>query len=149
MNLGNFTRQPSLRELIMQQSDINSNIKTRLDVNDRTLEGVIDKMDSFSSALNDQLEFNKKIEARIAQLAVALPIATNPEQVRSITTRRGSSTRDPPYPKGARRPPVLPPVVEDENNNPEIEVLPQESVQDQEMRQNFQDTSYLPFPHRK
>jgi hypothetical protein len=39
-------------------------------------------------------------------------------------------------------------VVEDENNNPEIEVLPQESVQDQEMRQNFQDTSYLPFPHR-
>jgi hypothetical protein len=66
MNSGNFTRQPSLRELIMQQSDINSNIKTRLNVNDRTLEGIIDKMDSFSSALNDQLEFNKKIEARIA-----------------------------------------------------------------------------------
>jgi hypothetical protein len=53
MNSGNFTRQPSLRELIMQQSDINSNIKTRLDVNDKTLEGIIDKMDSFSSALND------------------------------------------------------------------------------------------------
>jgi hypothetical protein len=43
---------------------------------------------------------------------------------------------------------MLPPVVEDENNNLEIEVLPQEPVQDQEMRQNFQDTSYLPFPHR-
>jgi hypothetical protein len=130
MNSGNFTRQPSLRELIMQQFDINSNIKTRLDVNDRTLEGIIDKMDSFSSALSDQLDFNKKIEARIAQLAIALPVATNPEQVRSITTRRGSSTRDPRYPKGARRPVVLPPVVEDENNNPEIEVLPQEPVQD-------------------
>jgi hypothetical protein len=43
------------------------------------LEGIIDKMDSFSSALNDQLEFNKKIQARIAQLAIALLVATNPE----------------------------------------------------------------------
>jgi len=54
-------------------------------------------MDSFSYDINDQLKFNKKIEAKITKLAIALHVATNPEQVISITTRRGSSTRDPPY----------------------------------------------------
>jgi len=53
-------------------------------------------------------------------LAVALAVATNPKQVRSITTRRGSSIKDPPYPKGARRPVAVPPVVEEENNIPEF-----------------------------
>jgi len=103
MNLGNFTKQPSLKELVMQQSKINLNIKARLAINVKTLEDINVKMDSFSSAINDQLEYNKKIEAKIAQLAAALPIATNPEQVKNITTRRGSSTKDPPYPKGTKR----------------------------------------------
>jgi len=56
-------------------------------------------------------------------LAAALSVATNPEQVRYITTRRGSSTKDPPYPRGAKRsvtiPSVLPSMVEKENNIPE------------------------------
>jgi len=42
------------------------------------LEDINAKMDSFSSAINDQLEYNKNIEAKIAQLVVALPVATNP-----------------------------------------------------------------------
>ena len=79
MNSGNFTKQPSLREIIMQQSKINLDIKARLANNDKTLEDINVKMDSFSSAINDQLEYNKKIEAKIAQLAVALPVGTNPE----------------------------------------------------------------------
>ena len=60
------------------------------------MEDINVKMDSFSSAINDQLKYNKKIETKIAQLATALPVATNPEQVKNITTRRGSSTKDPP-----------------------------------------------------
>jgi hypothetical protein len=36
-------------------------------------------MNNFSSAINDQLNYNKKLEAKIAQLAAALPVATNLE----------------------------------------------------------------------
>ena len=57
-------------------------------------------MESFFSAINDQLSYNKKIESQLAQLAVAFPFATNLEKVNTITTRGGKSTRDPPYPKG-------------------------------------------------
>ena len=123
----------------MQQSKINLDIKARLPINDKTLKGIINKMDSFSSAINNQLEYNKKIEAKIAQLVATLSAATNPKQVRYITTRRGSSTKDPLYPKGAKRsveiPLVLPSMLEKENNIPKG-VLP-EPIQDQEMRQNF------------
>jgi hypothetical protein len=73
-------------------------------------------MDSFSVAIEDQLKFNKKIEEKIKQLAAVLPIATDLEQVRAITTRGGRSTKDPPYPKGARRTPAVLPVAEEENN---------------------------------
>jgi len=43
-------------------------------------------MDNFSTAINDQLGYNKKLETKIAQLSIVLPIATNPEQVENITT---------------------------------------------------------------
>jgi ubiquinone biosynthesis protein COQ9 len=44
-------------------------------------------MESFSSAIKDQLSDNKKIESQIAQLVAALPFATNLEKVNAITTR--------------------------------------------------------------
>jgi hypothetical protein len=75
-----------------------------------------------------------------------VPVATNPEKVRSITIRGGRSTKDPPYPKGARRLAVVPPVVEEENNISGQVLL--DPLQDQERRQDVQDTNYLPFPHR-
>jgi hypothetical protein len=64
-------------------------------------------MDSFSSALKEQIIFNKKIEVQLAQLASALSFATNLEKVKAITTRGGKSTRDPPYPKGAGKIPMV------------------------------------------
>jgi hypothetical protein len=44
--------------------------------------------------MKDQLNHNKKVETKLAQLATTLPFATNPEQVQAITTRGGKSTRD-------------------------------------------------------
>jgi hypothetical protein len=38
------------------------------------------------------------LESQIAQLAAALPSATNLEKVNTVTTWGGKSTRDPPYP---------------------------------------------------
>ena len=64
-------------------------------------------MDSFSSAIQDQLNYNKKIESQLAQLAAALPFATNLEKVNAITTRGGKSTRDSPYPTRIGKTPVV------------------------------------------
>ena len=55
-------------------------------------------MDNVSSSIQDQLSYNKKIESQLAQLAAALPFATNPKEVNTITTRGGKSTHDSPYP---------------------------------------------------
>jgi hypothetical protein len=106
-------------------------------------------MDSFSFAIEDQLKFNKKIEEKIKQLATVLPTATKPKQVRAITTRGGKSTKDPPFPKGAKRAPAVLPVAEEQNNTEaEQDVQPQDILQGHDMRQNFHDTKYIPFPRR-
>jgi len=124
-----------LKDLVKQQIKRNNEVNEKLAASDKILEDIHAKIDSFSSTINDQLKFNKKIEEKITQLATELPIATNPKQVRAITTRGGRSTKDPPYPKGARRAPVVPPVVEEANNNEvDHEVQPQDILQDQEMR---------------
>jgi hypothetical protein len=100
-------------------------------------------MDSFSFAMKDQLSFNKKIESQLAQLASALSFATNLEKVNAITTRGGKSTRDLPYRKGIGRTPVV--VQQEEKKDDEVEeVIPQE----QELLQDFHDTTLLPFSRR-
>jgi hypothetical protein len=79
-------------------------------------------------------------------LASTLSFATNHEQVKGISTRGGKSTHDPPYPKGTQRTPVLMQVEEEEKNDAEEEeVTPQE----QELNQDFHDTTLLLFPRGK
>jgi hypothetical protein len=99
-------------------------------------------MDRFSSAIKDQLRYNKKIESQLAQLAAALPFATNLEKVNAITTRGGKSTRDPPYPTRAGKTPVG---VQEEKRNDEFEEV---EPQERELQQDFHDTTFLPFPRR-
>jgi hypothetical protein len=142
MNPGNSTKQPTLRELVMQQTRINEDINKRLAINDNIFKDIHGKLEIFSSVVEKQ----HKIEDKLAQLATALPVATNLEQVSAITTRGGKSTRDPPYPKGTRRAPAVPAMAEEENHN-QVEELFQEP-QEREMRQDFHDTNYLPFPQR-
>jgi phosphatidylserine/phosphatidylglycerophosphate/cardiolipin synthase-like enzyme len=96
-----------LRDLILEQTRINDNSSKRLAFNDKILENINSKMDSFSSAVKDQQSFNKKIELQLAQLASALPFATNLEKVNTITTRGSKSTCDPPYPTRTRKTPVV------------------------------------------
>jgi hypothetical protein len=107
-----------LRDLILEQARIKDNILKRLAFNDKVLESINAKMDSFSSAIKNQLSFNKKIELQLAQLASALPVATNFEKVNTITTRGGKSTHNPPYPIRTHNTPV---VVQEEKKDDEIE----------------------------
>jgi hypothetical protein len=48
------TRQPTLKDLVKQQIRINSEINEKLAANDRILEDINIKMDSFSSTINDR-----------------------------------------------------------------------------------------------
>jgi hypothetical protein len=75
-------------------------------------------------------------------LAATLPFATNLENINAITTRGDKSTRDPPYPTRTCKTPAT--VQEEEKNDEVEEVEPQE----QEMQQDFHDTTFLPFPRR-
>ena len=56
-------KQPSLRDLILEQARINENISKKLAFNDKVLENINTKMDSFSSAIKDQLNYKEKIES--------------------------------------------------------------------------------------
>jgi hypothetical protein len=53
-------KQPSLRDLILEQVRINENISKKLAFNDKVLENINNKMDSFSFVIKDQLSYNKK-----------------------------------------------------------------------------------------
>ena len=66
---------------MLEQAKINEKISKKLTSNDKGLENINTKMECFSSAIKDQLSYNKKIELQLAQLAVALPFATNLEKV--------------------------------------------------------------------
>ena len=67
--------------------------------NDKILENISEKMDSFSSTIKNQLSFNKMLETQLAQLAVAVPsyeqvkIPGKPEDliesVNMVTTKYG------------------------------------------------------------
>jgi hypothetical protein len=49
----NYSKQPSLRELILEQAKINDNIAKKLVANDKILENINIKIDSFSSTIKD------------------------------------------------------------------------------------------------
>jgi hypothetical protein len=120
------------------------NIVKKLVSNDKILEDINAKLDDCSSAMKDQLNHNKKVETKLAQLAAALPFATNPEQVQAITTRGGKSTRDPPYPKGTerRKTALVLPIVLEEKKDDGVEELDPPKLQ---LHQDFHDTNLFPF----
>jgi hypothetical protein len=69
----NFNRsQPSLKDIVWDQLRINSEVGKKLLANDRILESNDSKMNNFTVAVQNQLNFNK-METRIAQLATTLP----------------------------------------------------------------------------
>jgi len=105
-------------------------------------------MDFLLTAFDEQNTLNKKVELKLAKLAAVLPVATNIEQVKNITTRGGKATKDPPYPKEKQRTsaPVQPAVIEEESPIEAEDLLQPPSTG--EMRKDFHDTNYLPFPRR-
>src|SRR6185295_10879735 len=67
--------QPSLRDLVFGQAKIIESLNKKLAANDKVLENINAKVETVSSALKNQLSFNKIIETQLAQIAAAVPSA--------------------------------------------------------------------------
>ena len=89
-----------MKDLVYGQAKINESLQKKLAANDKSLETIHAKMDDFSTAIKNQLSFNKMIETQLAQVAAAMPPAM--ENIKAITTR-GKTTQDPPYPNHVNR----------------------------------------------
>ena len=116
--------QPSLKDLVYNQKQINDNISKKFLANDKILESLASQLEGFSSVIKNQLSFNKMIETQVAQLASSCPNANmgklpgqpevpSKENVNAVTTRGGKSTREPPFdrmqePSGKPHPPAMP-----------------------------------------
>jgi hypothetical protein len=74
-NSFNNFNQPPLRELVLNQGKLLDNLSKKLASNDKMLETINNRMDSFSNAYKNQHSFNKMIESQISQLAIVVPPA--------------------------------------------------------------------------
>ena len=72
-----------MRDLVYGQVKINESLQKKLAAPDKSMETIHSKMDGFSTAIKNQLSFNK-IETQLAQVAAAMPPAM--ENVKAITT---------------------------------------------------------------
>ena len=77
-----------MRELISSQAKIMEGLSRKLASNDKILENINNRMDSFSSAIKNQHSSNKMIKSQIAQLVAV---------VRS--TDKGKILGQPEYPE--------------------------------------------------
>ena len=64
-----------MKDLVYVQVKINDSIQKKLAATDKSMETIHAKMDRFSTAIKNQLSFNKMIETQLAQLTAATPAA--------------------------------------------------------------------------
>jgi septal ring factor EnvC (AmiA/AmiB activator) len=64
-----------LRDLVVGQSKLLDQMSKKIASNDKLLETINNRMDSFASTIKNQHNFNKMIESQIAQLASSIPPA--------------------------------------------------------------------------
>ena len=65
--------QSTLRDLVYDQVKINESLQKKLAAIDKSMETIHAKMDGFSTAMKNQLSFNKALETQLAQLAADAP----------------------------------------------------------------------------
>jgi hypothetical protein len=59
-----------LKDLVLGQAKVNESLNK---TNDKTLESINLKIETLSSALKNQLSFNKMIETQLVQIVAAVP----------------------------------------------------------------------------
>jgi hypothetical protein len=66
------SNQPSFKEFVLGQVKINENITKKLMSNDKMLENINSQVEGLTSAIKNQLSFNKMVETQLAQIAAAI-----------------------------------------------------------------------------
>ena len=66
-----------LKDLVYSNGRMTDSINKKLHALDKMLENINAKLDEFSSALKNQLSFNKMIETQLALIAAAIPSYDN------------------------------------------------------------------------
>ena len=67
------SNQTSLKDLVFGQAKINESLNKKLAADDKILEKINTKVETFFSALKKQLSFNIMIETQLAQIAAVVP----------------------------------------------------------------------------
>jgi hypothetical protein len=108
--------------------------------------------------MKNQLSFNKMIETQLAKFAASLRssesggISGQPEPTRenlkSVTTRGGKTTRDPPHPIPAEKKPKEMIAESKEEEEDTEEAVPEEEKLRKMTPQEYVDTTLLPVPGR-
>jgi len=129
-----------LRDLVFGRAKINESLNKKLDANDKILESINAKVETLSSAIKNQLSFNKMVETQLAQIAATVPFS---EKINAVTTRGGKSTHDPPHPNHAEK--AARPQEEEEESTKHDD---SEEPEEQNPQKTF-DTSFLLFASRK
>jgi uncharacterized coiled-coil protein SlyX len=62
-----------LRDLVAGQSRLLDQMSKKVASNDKALENINARMDTFASAIKNQHSFNKILESQLAQLAATVP----------------------------------------------------------------------------
>ena len=113
MNFNN-NFQPTLKDLVYGQKQINDNISRKFLANDKILQSMAAQLEGFNSIIKNQLSFNKMIETQVAQLASSCPnvnagkLPGQPEvppkeNVSAVTTRGGKDHARATFSIGCRK----------------------------------------------
>jgi hypothetical protein len=158
----NFNRsEPSLKDIIRGQLRINSEVGRKLLATDRIIESIDSKMNNFTVAVQNQLNFNKVLETWIAQLATALPYPNGgdfpgqpavpiKENVKVVITQSGEIMAEPKA-KSKKMGPTDPDE-EEERAEAEVDVEPRHEKDEENLGKassmDISDTHLLLFPHQ-
>ena len=127
-----------MRDLVYGQAKINESLQKKLAATDKSMETIHARMDGFSTAIKNQLSFNKMIENQLAQVATTMPPAM--ENIKAITTIGCKTTQDPLYPNHVNRKKAIP-MSEEPSRDEETEKVHEGKTAPHE----FYDAQVLPF----
>jgi predicted house-cleaning noncanonical NTP pyrophosphatase (MazG superfamily) len=158
----NFNRsEPSLKDIVRDHLRINLEVGRKLLATDKIMESIDNKMKNFTVAVQNQLNFNKVLEMRIAQLAVALshpnggdfpsqPSVPIKENVKAVITQSGKTMAE--HKAKSKKMGPTDPVVEEEKAEAEVEgeLRPEKEEENlgKASPKDISDTHLLPFPRQ-
>ena len=88
-----------MKDLVLGQAKINESLTKKLTTNEKILENINSQIEGLTSAVKNQMSFNKLVETQLAQIAVAIPVSdsgkilgqpkTSLESIKMVSMRFG------------------------------------------------------------